>query len=179
MPFYTKNKDLKTSDHSQDQSIDSKLRFGQISDLEKIQKLHEPFVKQGVLLYKDLKKIEHDLPQTIVYCVDHEILGAANLYRYDANLFEIRGLAISESHQRHGIGKRIVEKLIQFLKKEYPNKKITVFALTMTPDFFIKMGWNPVKKENFPKKIFDDCAYCTKKDDCFEEAVEIILNGDQ
>jgi amino-acid N-acetyltransferase len=154
------------------------LRYARSSDIDKIQKLLEPFAKQGILLNKDRKKIESDLPGTVVYCVDDEILGVANLYQYDPNLFEIRGLAIDLNYQKTGIGKKIIEKLLIDLKIEFANQTITVFALTLASEFFVKIGWQSVKKEKFPRKIFDDCAYCIKKDDCFEEAVEIVVNGD-
>lgn len=173
MQSYTKN------DHSRfpEEFNNSYLRYGKTSDIEKIQALHEPFAKRGILLVKDRKKIEADLPRTLVYCVNDEIIGVANLFKYDVNLFEVRGLAIHEKFQKSGIGKLIIEKLLLDLKKEFRNQEITVFALTVVPDFFVKMGWNIVKKEKFPRKIFDDCSFCVKKDECPEEAVEIIING--
>lgn len=159
------------------QAIDSgNLRYARHSDIDKIQNLLEPFAKQGILLRKDRKKIELDLPRTLVYCVNDQIHGVANLFPYDSALFEVRGLAIDTNFQRSGIGKKIIQKLIIDLGKEFPDQLIRIFALTKVADFFIKLGWERVPKEKFPKKIFDDCAFCLKKDDCFEEAVEFAVN---
>ena len=173
MQFYIKNE----GSDSPNNSKDTHLRFAKITDIEKIQNLIEPFVKRGLLLPKDRSKIETDLPRTIVYATHQQILGVANLFQYDDDLYEIRGLAIHEQYQNRGLGRKIIEKLLSDIKIEYKGKQITIFALTMASDFFLKMGWKLVKKEKFPRKIFDDCMYCKKKDECFEDAVEIILNG--
>ena len=152
------------------------LRYGQYSDLDKIHHLLEPFFKKGILLNKDRKKIEADLPRTLVYCLHDQIIGVANLYKYDKDLYELRGLAIDEKYQKSGIGRKLIHKLVRDLTMEFPDQETTIFALTKVPEFFIKQGWKLVKKEKFPRKIFDDCTYCLKKDECFEDAVEIVLN---
>ena len=176
VPSYTKNNPSEPSLPSAETVLESRLRYAGPDDIDKILQLMEPFAKEGILLKKDRKKVESDLPRTVVYDQNDQILGVANLYRYEQDLFEVRGLSVLKGYQRAGIGKILIEKLLFDLKKECRGQTITVFALTMTPEFFIKIGWRPVKKEKFPRKIFDDCAYCLKKDDCFEEAVEIVLH---
>jgi len=46
-----------------------------------------------------------------------------------------------------------------------------VFALTLEPDFFEKLGFEVVKKETLPMKVWSDCAKCPKQQNCDEIAV--------
>jgi amino-acid N-acetyltransferase len=46
-----------------------------------------------------------------------------------------------------------------------------VFALTLEPDFFEKLGFKVVEKETLPMKVWSDCARCPKQDNCDEIAV--------
>jgi amino-acid N-acetyltransferase len=165
--FSTKSNNLKHKDNES-----GALRYAKVTDIEEIGKLLEPYAKKGIMLYKDPAKIEQDLPRTLVYCIQNKITGIANLHKYDLNLYEIRGLAVLEHYQNQGIGKKIIDKLVADLKDEYPDLKIKIFALTLATVFFQKLGFKKVSKENFPRKIFDDCSYCLKRDDCFEDAVE-------
>ena len=46
-----------------------------------------------------------------------------------------------------------------------------VFALTLEPDFFEKLGFEKVEKETLPMKVWSDCAKCPKQENCDEIAV--------
>jgi amino-acid N-acetyltransferase len=46
-----------------------------------------------------------------------------------------------------------------------------VFALTLNPDFFEKMGFKIVEMDSFPMKVWSDCASCPKQENCDEIAV--------
>ena len=46
-----------------------------------------------------------------------------------------------------------------------------VFALTLEPDFFEKLGFEIVEKETLPMKVWSDCAKCSKQENCDEIAV--------
>jgi len=46
-----------------------------------------------------------------------------------------------------------------------------VFALTMEPDFFVKLGFGVVEKDELPMKVWSDCARCPKQQNCDEIAV--------
>ncbi|MDH4198962.1 MAG: GNAT family N-acetyltransferase [Spirochaetia bacterium] len=168
MPYYTKSNQTPTAD-------DPHLRYGKISDIDFIQKLLVPYAEQGIMLYKDKKKIEKDLPGTVVCELSGNIIGVANLHKYEETLYELRGLTVHRDYQKQGFGKKMIHKLTSDLKGEFPQIAITIFALTVVPDFFRAMGWVDVVKEKFPAKIFDDCSYCVKRDHCFEDAVETTL----
>ena len=46
-----------------------------------------------------------------------------------------------------------------------------VFALTLAPVFFEKLGFKAVKKDALPMKVWSDCAKCPKQQNCDETAV--------
>jgi amino-acid N-acetyltransferase len=46
-----------------------------------------------------------------------------------------------------------------------------VFGLTLKPQFFEKLGFKVVDKDELPMKVWSDCARCTKQQNCDETAV--------
>ena len=46
-----------------------------------------------------------------------------------------------------------------------------VFALTLVPDFFERVGFTAIRKEDLPMKVWSDCAKCPKQSECDETAV--------
>jgi amino-acid N-acetyltransferase len=46
-----------------------------------------------------------------------------------------------------------------------------VFALTLEPGFFQKLGFTVVTKEALPMKVWSDCARCPKQQECDEIAL--------
>jgi amino-acid N-acetyltransferase len=70
------------------------------------------------------------------------------------------------------VGKAIVETAVQDARKLGVKK---VFALTLEPKFFEKMGFTVVDKKALPMKVWSDCARCPKQENCDETALEKIL----
>jgi len=143
------------------------------ADIPAIMELLKPYVDKLILLPKTKEQIQKELPLTSLYYSDNGVAGVANLIRYSEHLYEIRGLTVRETDQKKGYGEQLVSTLTRMAREIAPPGPVRVFALTYVPLFFIKMGWEIVPKENFPKKIFDDCQFCKKKDDCREIAVTI------
>ncbi len=46
-----------------------------------------------------------------------------------------------------------------------------VFALTLDPDFFQKLGFEIIEKDALPMKVWKDCARSPKQQNCDEIAV--------
>jgi amino-acid N-acetyltransferase len=100
------------------------------------------------------------------------IKGVVGLHVVGEDLAEIRSLAVEESLQGRGIGKRMVEMCLQDAKEMRLQR---VFALTYQTDFFIKFGFQRVEKLTLPQKIWGDCVHCAKFSDCDEIAVLLNL----
>lgn len=101
--------------------------------------------------------------------LDHEqIVGCGSLYRLGEKLVEIRSFGVLQSHIGYGIGR----KLLNFLIDEAKQRQIPqVMALTYEVSFFEKNGFQVVSKEIFPEKVWTDCIFCPKRDRCDEIAV--------
>ena len=142
-------------------------------DISEILQLIQPYVERSILLAKTSEQIRKELSLSYVYKTNGKIVGTANLVQYHQFLYEVRGLAVEQESQKNGFGEKLISSLVQKIKEINPKNSTRIFALTYVPLFFIKLGWEIVPKEMFPKKIFDDCSICRKKDDCSEIAVTI------
>jgi amino-acid N-acetyltransferase len=87
-------------------------------------------------------------------------------------LAEIRSLAVAEEYQKQGIGKELV---LSCLKEAEDLGIDRVFALTNSPEFFKKLGFEEVAKNELPQKVWADCIRCSKFPDCDEVAVLKVL----
>jgi amino-acid N-acetyltransferase len=84
-------------------------------------------------------------------------------------LGEIRSLAVNPKYQKRGIGKTIVQNLLNEAK-DLGLKEVLV--LTYKKDFFAKMGFVEIEKEAIPdKKIWADCIKCKFFPNCNEIAL--------
>ena len=85
-----------------------------------------------------------------------------------AGLYSFRSLAVTESHQKRGIGALLVESCLDEAASLEIGK---VFVLTYQAGFFRKMGFVDTDKQNLPHKIWSDCLHCPKFPDCDEDAL--------
>jgi amino-acid N-acetyltransferase len=103
---------------------------------------------------------------------DVKIVGMASLLVMWRDLAEVRSLVISPDCQGQGVGRRLVEMLIEDAQQlEIPR----VFALTRKPGFFLKIGFHLTHIEKLPRKVKRDCVFCPKFQACDEAAVELWL----
>jgi len=97
--------------------------------------------------------------------------GIVALHVVGEDLAEIRSLAVDESLQGKGIGK----KLLDFCLNDANELQLKrVFALTYQTEFFAKLGFQKVEKLTLPQKIWGDCVHCAKFSDCDE--IAMLLN---
>jgi amino-acid N-acetyltransferase len=83
-------------------------------------------------------------------------------------LAEIKSLAVDEASTNKGIGKSLVAAA---LERGGQLGVPQVFALTLYPDFFKKLGFELIQMDKLPMKVWSDCAKCSKQQNCDEIAV--------
>lgn len=134
-----------------------------------------PFVATGDLLPRS----NYDLCRHIKEYVVAEaadgggaIVGTASLKVYSTELAEIAGLAVRDDQQGQGVGKALVESLLAQARALGLNE---VFGLTRKPLFFMRLGFRVAEKEDFPLKVWADCARCPRQNACDEVAVALTL----
>ena len=109
---------------------------------------------------------------TVVAEEEARLVGCGALKLYSQEVAEIRSLCVDEAVKSQGIGRMIMEELLD--EAESLGLK-TVFALTIAPTFFEKLGFREVPRERFPTKVWRDCLRCDRYTCCNEKAVTLEL----
>ena len=143
-----------------------KPTLNQIIDIQTVLK---PYVDEGIILYRDEDEISTNI-RSYVIAYDKDIpIGVGALHIFSPFLGEIRSLAVSKTHQKKGIGKKIVNTLLKEAK-DLDLKEVLV--LTYQKEFFEKLGFREIPKESIPdKKIWADCIKCKFFPNCNEIAL--------
>lgn len=147
------------------------IRDARMSDVKTIYTLLHHFADKGLLLGRSFSSLYDQLRDFKVLVDDGEdgpILGVCALHVCWENLAEIRSLAVAEEAQRRGIGRRLVEACLTEADHFGINR---VFTLTYQPDFFKRLGFHHIDKNELPHKVWSDCIQCPKFPDCNEEAL--------
>ena len=144
------------------------IRAARMSDVVEIVKLINSFAKEGLLLPRSLQSVYENLLAFRVIEEEGKIVGTAGLHILDDDMAEIRSLVISNDVQGKGYGRWLVETLYDEAEAlEVPQ----VLALTYQEVFFARCGFHVVDKMTLQRKIWKDCAYCTKFPACDEVAM--------
>jgi N-acetylglutamate synthase-like GNAT family acetyltransferase len=149
------------------------LRSAVLSDVAGMEQLMAPFVATGDLLPRSNYDLcRHIKEYVVAEASDGAIVGTASLKIYSTELAEVAGLAVRDDQQGRGVGKALVEALLADARAFGLR---TVFGLTRKPLFFIRLGFQVVEKEQFPLKVWADCARCPRQHACDEVAVALSL----
>ncbi len=145
------------------------IRKAKLSDVEEMYALVNKYAEKGVMLSRPRSMLYEFLRDFIVVEKDNQIIGIGALHIMWSDLAEIRALAVREGYTGQGIGRQIVEYLLQ----EAAEINIpSVFTLTYQPGFFAKLGFVEVDKERMPQKFWRDCINCSKFPNCDEICLE-------
>jgi len=127
------------------------------------------------MLFRPMADIYESLQTFSVAEVDGKVIGCCSLQIIWSDLAEIKSLAVDKEKTGSGVGKMLVGTAIEQAEKLGISR---IFALTLRPDFFEKMGFEVVQKETLPMKVWSDCAKCPKQQNCDEIALIRTLNSD-
>lgn len=148
------------------------FRDARPGDEDAIAALLAPYVQKKIVLPRTRAEISASLAQTIV-CEDAgRLLGTTSLVFFTDTLCEIRALVIAEEMQGKGIGRQLVLAAEKKALRHSAMRPLRFFALTYTPEFFERCGYERTTKDMFPEKIYEVCNFCLRKDDCHEIAVQ-------
>jgi N-acetylglutamate synthase-like GNAT family acetyltransferase len=149
------------------------LRRATLADVAGMEALMAPFVATGDLLPRSNYDLCRHIKEYVVATnEDGTIVGTASLKVYSTELAEVAGLAVRDDQQGRGVGRALVEALIADARSLGLKD---VFGLTRKPLFFIRLGFRIDEKEEFPLKVWADCARCPRQDACDEVAVALTL----
>lgn len=151
-----------------------KIRKAQIADVRAVYSLISDHAEQDRMLFRSMADIYENLQNFSVAELDGEVVGCCALQIIWADLAEIKSLAVQEARIGTGVGKSLVQDAIEkAVKLGLPR----LFALTLKPDFFQKLGFEVVDRDTLPMKVWSDCAKCPKQKNCDEIAVIRYLDN--
>jgi amino-acid N-acetyltransferase len=153
----------------------SVIRDAHTDDAADIAALLKPYVEKKILLHRSLDEIRENTDKTVVYLDNGKIVGTTSLVFFSETLCEIRALVIGDAAQGLGIGRRLVLAVEEKALRMELTRPLKFFALTYTPEFFERVGYEQTTKDMFPEKIYEVCNFCLRKDDCREIAVQKIF----
>ena len=149
------------------------VRAAVLADVARMEKLMTPFVATGDLLPRSNYDLcRHIKEYVVAEDGDGAIVGTASLKVYSTQLAEIAALAVRDDQQGRGVGRALVEWVLDDARALGLTQ---VFGLTRKPMFFLRLGFRAAEKEQFPLKVWADCARCPRQDACDEVAVALSL----
>jgi len=141
-----------------------------LQDIYEMQNLVTKEIEEGIILSRSEDEIATNIRSYVIAKINNKIIGYAALHIHSIRLAEIRSLIVDNSQRGKGIGKQIVQYLLNEAQKL--KVKEDVLVLTYLPDFFKKLSFTEINKENIPEhKIWADCIKCIHFPICNEIAM--------
>jgi len=129
-----------------------KVRPAKTADIGVIADLCGPLIQSRVLLGKERVELYESVQEFLV-AEDSagKVIGCGALHVMWEDLGEVRTLAIEGDHQGKGIGKKILESLLE-RAKDLGLKRI--FCLTFEVEFFGKLGFEPISESPVEPEVY-------------------------
>lgn len=143
-------------------------RKARFEDIESIYGLVNIYAAQGEMLPRSRNTLYENLRDMVVAEEEGRVIGVGALHIMWDRLAEVRMMAIAPEYTRQGIGAEIVQLLLNEGDVLGIEK---VFTLTYKPDFFRKLGFIRISREELPQKVWKECIDCPKYPNCDEIAM--------
>ena len=143
-------------------------RKARFEDIESIYGLVNIYAAQGEMLPRSRNTLYENLRDMVVAEEEGRVVGVGALHIMWDRLAEVRMMAIAPEYTRQGIGAEIVQLLLNEGDVLGIEK---VFTLTYKPDFFRKLGFIRISREELPQKVWKECIDCPKYPNCDEIAM--------
>jgi amino-acid N-acetyltransferase len=150
------------------------LRRATTGDADAVFALLDGYARQGVVLPRTRAHVDSMIDDFVVAWDGLDIVGCAALRRYSPLLAEVGGLAVAAHWQGQGIGRVLVEALVE---EAVASDCTRIFALTLQEPFFHRLGFRTTNITEFPEKIGRDCSICARRHACPEICVVRDLAG--
>ncbi len=150
------------------QQSELNVRYARLADATAISAITVEYARQGIMLERSDESIVENIRNFFVAEYNGEVIGCCAIAFYTSKLAEIRSLAVFNRYKMKGIGRLLVEKAETVLREEGVSE---VFVLTLSSEFFRRLGYREIQKEYFPQKIWRDCTHCPKLMACDEIAM--------
>ncbi|WP_309102757.1 amino-acid N-acetyltransferase [Microbacterium sp.] len=120
------------------------VRPARSADIVEIRNLLQPLVERRILLGKDLAVLYGSVQEFVVAEADGTLIGCGALHVIWEDLGEVRSLLVRDDWLRHGVGRRIVDRLEENARTLGLTR---LFCLTFEVDFFSRRGYAPIGEQ--------------------------------
>ncbi len=155
------------------------IRAAGFHDVEAIFALIKSFPDE--LVARALPDLVQNIDRFVVAESNGEVIGTAawailpEIGKARQPTVEIKSVAVRRDFQGHGIGRALVERVIDRVRELKPAQ---ILVLTFRPEFFARLGFVKVPKETLMHKLYIGCLNCTKYDSPFTcPEVAMALSG--
>jgi amino-acid N-acetyltransferase len=151
-----------------------KIRKARMGDVEAMHELINRYARKGRMLARSRMELYENLRDFFVAAEKRRVFGAAALHISWESLAEVKSVAVCETAQRDGVGKRLVRACLREAGKLGARR---VFALTYVPEFFEKIGFKRIDRSELPHRVWAECVRCPEFPDCGEVPMAMDLPG--
>jgi amino-acid N-acetyltransferase len=149
-----------------------RLREATEADVAPLLALINGYADRDMLLRRTEESLRKALPDFLVAVVPEggreRVIGCGALTTLGPSLGEVRSLAVEPGHAGRGLGRKIVERL---LERARDRGYAEVLALTRRTSFFEALGFAVARRERFLDKLIVDCKACPLNLCCDEVAM--------
>jgi len=145
------------------------IRKAKIADVKRMHKIINNYAEEKKMLARSLNDLYEHIKDFFVYEDENgEVQGCCAMHIVWEDLAEIKAMAVAKEYNNQGIGKELVLKCMEEARQLGIKK---TFALTYVKDFFVKLGYTIINRDDLPHKVWRECIHCPKFPDCDEIAV--------
>lgn len=148
------------------------IRKAELRHVPAIFEMINYYAAEKIMLARPLTDLYESVREFTVAEDGEKVIACGALKLYNADLAEVRSLCVAPGTQHRGLGRALTERLLS--EAESFGLK-SVFALTTTPEFFLKCGFRETARERFPMKVYRDCLRCDRYFHCTEKTVCLDL----
>lgn len=152
------------------------VRKAGMHDIPLILNLINGYAARGLMLPRTEFELSEAIRDFTVVRRGENLLGCGALHFYTPTFAEIRSLAVQEGAKKDGVGRKLVEALVD---EAIDYELDAVFAFTYVVEFFEKVGFHVVERGVLPLKAWKDCLRCSKFQACDEIAVLQVLRPER
>jgi amino-acid N-acetyltransferase len=139
-----------------------------LPDAKPIHELICAYSGDGTLLPRTLAEICENVRDFVVLEDEGRIIGCGALHLYGMHLAEIRSITVDPNCQGKGGGSRLVKALFMAARQHHVG---SICLFTRAPEFFGRLGFQVVRRDDLPDKVSKDCCVCPRYQRCDEVAM--------
>ena len=171
IPFFTPKQISNLPEITPDNLTEINIRPAKIGDVHGMSALINNYASRNVMLARGPLYLYQHLQDYIVATTNLKttgqecVIACGALQILWADLAEIRSLAVHKCCHSHGLGRRVVESLINRCRELNVPR---VFCFTLVDDFFRHCGFKEFKRDLLPPVVWTECSKCPKFYQCDE-----------